>query len=99
MCSSDLFWTFALRMFHTEAHMQTSLIVIDHPKQNRILAALPVEEYARLLDDLELIALELGHVLYEPGDSLKYIYFPTTCIVSLVFTTKRRLGRTRHRRQ
>ena len=68
--------------------MQTSLIVIDHPKQNRILAALPVEEYARLLDDLELIALELGHVLYEPGDSLKYIYFPTTCIVSLVFTTE-----------
>ena len=61
--------------------MQTGLIVIDHPKQNRILAALPVEEYARLLDDLELIALELGHVLYEPGDSLKYIYFPTTCIV------------------
>lgn len=45
--------------------MQASLI--DHPKQNRILAALPTEEYARLLDDLEMVTFELGQVLYQPG--------------------------------
>ena len=66
--------------------MQSSLI--DHPKQNRILAALPTEEYARLLDDLEMVTLELGQVLYEPGDCLRHVHFPTTCIVSLVFTTE-----------
>ncbi|MBS1138884.1 MAG: hypothetical protein H6R13_337 [Proteobacteria bacterium] len=62
--------------------------LIDHPKQNRILAALPTESYARLIDDLEIVHLELGRVLYEPGDCLRHVYFPTTCIVSLVFTTE-----------
>lgn len=60
---------------------------IDNPRQNRILAALPTDEFARLLDDLEPITLALGQVLYEPGDCLRHVYFPTTSIVSLVFTT------------
>lgn len=58
------------------------------PRQNRILAALPDAEYLRLVDDLELVALHLGQVLYESGDPLDYLYFPTTCIVSLVYTTE-----------
>ena len=66
--------------------MQSSLI--DHPKQNRILASLPTEEYATLVDDLEMVTLELGQVLYEPGDCLRYVHFLTTSIVSLVFTTE-----------
>ena len=56
--------------------------------ENRILAALPVNERARLIDDLEQVTLPLGHVLYEPGDVLGFVYFPTSCIVSLVFTTE-----------
>jgi len=56
--------------------------------ENRILAALPVNERARLMDDLEQVTLPLGHVLYEPGDVLGFVYFPTSCIVSLVFTTE-----------
>ena len=58
------------------------------PGENRILAALPINERARLIDDLELVTLPLGHVLYEPGDVLGFVYFPTSCIVSLVFTTE-----------
>ncbi len=57
------------------------------PKQNRILGALAPNDYARLQHDLELVHLELGHVLYESGDTLGHIYFPVTCIVSLIFTT------------
>ncbi|MCK6410579.1 Crp/Fnr family transcriptional regulator [Thauera sp.] len=56
--------------------------------ENRILAALPVNERARLMDDLERVTLPLGHVLYEPGDALGFVVFPTSCIVSLVFTTE-----------
>jgi len=59
------------------------------PKQNRILAALTPNDYARLQDDLELVTLKLGQVLFESGDSLGYIYFPATCIVSLIFTTQK----------
>jgi CRP-like cAMP-binding protein len=56
--------------------------------ENRILAALPVNVRAQLMDDLEQVTLPLGHVLYEPGASLDFVYFPTSCIVSLVFTTE-----------
>ncbi|MDO9596952.1 MAG: helix-turn-helix domain-containing protein [Azoarcus sp.] len=58
------------------------------PKQNRILAALPEAEYYRLVDDLEFVTLTLGQVLYESGDPVDYIYFPTTSIASLVYTTE-----------
>jgi CRP-like cAMP-binding protein len=59
------------------------------PKQNRILGSLATNDYSRLQDDLELVHLELGQVLYESGDTLGYIYFPITCIVSLIFTTQK----------
>lgn len=63
--------------------------VIYSPKQNRILGALATNDYSRLQDDLELVHLALGQVLYESGDTLGYIYFPITCIISLIFTTQK----------
>ena len=55
------------------------------PKQNHLLTALPAKDYARLLPDLEPIAMPLGWVVYESGSRLGYVYFPTTCIVSLLY--------------
>src|SRR5512141_2364067 len=55
------------------------------PKQNHILAALPAEDYARLLPDLELIPMPLGWAVYESGGHMNYVYFPTTSIVSLLY--------------
>jgi CRP-like cAMP-binding protein len=55
------------------------------PRQNHLLAALPADEYARLLPDLEWVATPLGHVLYEPGVKMRHVYFPTTSIVSLLY--------------
>ena len=55
------------------------------PQQNHLLDALPTSDYERLASDLELIPLELGDVLYESGDQLRYVYFPTTSIVSLLY--------------
>ena len=54
------------------------------PKQNHLLDALPAEDYARLLPDLEPIAMPLGMALYESGVHMNYVYFPTTSIVSLL---------------
>jgi CRP-like cAMP-binding protein len=56
-----------------------------NPKQNHLLAALPVGDYARLLPDLELIPMPLGWAVYESGGHLGYLYFPTTSIVSLLY--------------
>jgi len=55
------------------------------PLQNQLLAALPPEVQARLFPHLELIDMPLGKVLYESGDSLRHVYFPTDCIVSLLY--------------
>src|SRR3954468_6554527 len=56
---------------------------IHDPNQNHLLAALPAAEFAQLTAHLELVAMPLGEVLYEPGQQLRHAYFPTTCIVSL----------------
>ena len=55
------------------------------PQHNHLLAALTAEVRNRLLSHLELIALPLGKVLYESGDTLRYVYFPTDAIVSLLY--------------
>ena len=54
-------------------------------KINYLLSSLPADVYARLLPNLELVALPLGKVLYESGDTLRHVYFPVDCIVSLLY--------------
>jgi CRP-like cAMP-binding protein len=55
------------------------------PHQNHLLDALPPSDYQRLASHLELIPMSLGDVLYESGAELRYVYFPTTSIVSLLY--------------
>jgi len=57
-----------------------------HPHDNRLLAALPREDVARLLPQLTPVPLALGDVLYEPDRAMAYLYFPTTAVVSLIYT-------------
>lgn len=56
-----------------------------NPKKNHLLASLPEAEFQRWLPKLEVVELALGKVLYEPGVTLDYIYFPITAIVSLLY--------------
>ena len=42
-------------------------------------------EYDRLIPHLKLVAMPLGMPLYESGIALRHIYFPTDCIVSLLY--------------
>jgi len=55
------------------------------PLDNHLLAALPAEVQDRLFPHLELIPLPLGKVLYESGDTLRHVYFPTDSIVSMLY--------------
>jgi CRP-like cAMP-binding protein len=55
------------------------------PRQNHLLAALNPEVQARLFPHLELVPLPLGKVLYESGDAMRHVYFPTDSIVSLLY--------------
>ena len=54
------------------------------PPLNRLLAALPKDEYRRLLPNFELVPLTFGEVIYQPGDLIRYVYFPTAGILSLL---------------
>ena len=63
-------------------------VPVTSPTQNHLLAALPPADYARLLPDLEPIAMPLGWVVYESGGHMSYVYFPTTSIVSLLYVTE-----------
>ncbi|MET0498483.1 MAG: Crp/Fnr family transcriptional regulator [Steroidobacteraceae bacterium] len=55
------------------------------PRQNQLLAALPDAALQRWLPHLEAIDMPLGKVLYESGDTMQCVYFPTTAIVSLLY--------------
>lgn len=55
------------------------------PEQNHLLAALPADVRERVFPSLELVRLELGRSIYESGDELSHVYFPTDSIVSLLY--------------
>jgi len=55
------------------------------PKTNHLLASLPSAEWRRLEPHLERVELPLGKVLYESGDTMRHVYFPTNTIVSLLY--------------
>ena len=59
--------------------------VLQSPKQNHLLAALPAAEYDRLVPHLALAPMPLGQVLHESGSHVSHVYFPTTSIVSLLY--------------
>lgn len=54
-------------------------------KRNHLLAALPDPELERLVGLLEPQTLGLGDSIYESGSKLRYLYWPTTTVVSLLY--------------
>jgi CRP-like cAMP-binding protein len=58
--------------------------VLPAAAENRLLAALPEKDYARLKGSLELVTVSFGDVLYEPDERMRFVYFPSSCLVSLL---------------
>jgi CRP-like cAMP-binding protein len=58
--------------------------ISDDPRENQLLAALPADDYAHFSRHLEPVPMPLGEVLHEAGHAMRYAYFPTTAIVSLL---------------
>jgi CRP-like cAMP-binding protein len=56
------------------------------PKQNRLLAGLPTQDYERLLPDLKLVEMPLQWTMSESGDHVNFLHFPISGIVSLMYT-------------
>ncbi len=65
--------------------MDSSLSKADSPTQNRILAALSTEVQHHLFPMLEPCTLLSGRLLLEPREGLRYVFFPTDCMVALFY--------------
>ena len=62
------------------------------PAANSLLAALPRRSYLRLLAGLELVTLDFGEILYEPGQPIRHVYFPCDSLVSLLTLVDNRMA-------
>jgi CRP-like cAMP-binding protein len=58
---------------------------VQNARKNHLLAALPDAEWRRWLPQLEPVEMSLGKVLYESGNNLTHVYFPSTSIISLLY--------------
>jgi CRP-like cAMP-binding protein len=61
------------------------IISSQNPTQNHLLAALPEPDSERLASFLELVTMTLGEVVYEPDVRMRFVFFPITAIVSLLY--------------
>lgn len=55
--------------------------------ENTLLASLSADDFAQIRVELEHVQLQVHEVLYEPGEEIKYVYFPTAGCVSMVHVT------------
>jgi CRP-like cAMP-binding protein len=56
--------------------------------QNYILAALPEKEFENLAPALQLIRVKPEEVIYRAQEAIKYVYFPTTAMLSWIGITE-----------
>jgi CRP-like cAMP-binding protein len=81
---------------HTHANPEGKLnFAVAHEAaesdRNRLLAALPDVDFARLAPMLEPVQVEAGDVLCEPGEPIRYIYFPHDSLISLLGVAEGRM--------
>jgi CRP-like cAMP-binding protein len=68
--------------------MENAVKSKQKPQQNSLLNALSALVIDRLGNDLEFVPLSLGQVLYESGETMSHAYFPTDCVISLLYVMK-----------
>ena len=73
-------------MLHTIDHQHRSVVASIAPtlSGNKLLAALPAEDFARLAPLFVTVPSRPKHTLHKQGETLTHVYFPTGGTVSLV---------------
>jgi CRP-like cAMP-binding protein len=54
--------------------------------ENRLLAVLCSGVYEKLVPNMKRVSLERGKILHQPGDTIKDLYFPIDCLISITIT-------------
>lgn len=58
--------------------------MLDANRTNQILKKLNHKDYQRLVPALEEVTMHFGQVLHQPGNRIEHVYFPNTCLVSML---------------
>jgi CRP-like cAMP-binding protein len=58
---------------------------------NRLLSSLPEDDQHTLLALCDTVRIEVGDVLYEPGQTIRHIYFPHDSLISLLAVAEGRM--------
>ena len=66
------------------AHALSNTPELIEPTANALLAALPRDEYLCMLEDMEHANLAFGELLYETGETVRYVFFPNDSLISLL---------------
>src|SRR3546814_13555761 len=53
------------------------------PPMNRLLSTLSAQELGRIKQQLCPVSWEADHILLEPMEPVRYVWFPETCVISL----------------
>lgn len=81
--TNQLYWRQGKRKWRLAVRLSSKSLDVS---QNRLLGALPPDEVERLIPTIQQISFSLGDVVYEFSGHLDYVYFPTTAIISLLYT-------------
>ena len=73
------------RFTNEPASIENEMTDAPGPEQNQLLAAILENATPRDFPNLKLVELKLGDVVYESGQPIDFVYFPTNCIISLLY--------------
>lgn len=61
--------------------------MLDRP-QNRLLSLIPDPEFSGLMEQAEQVRLPFKTVIAEPGEPIRHVHFPLSCVISAVVLMK-----------
>lgn len=63
-----------------------TLTLFHMTTENRLLSNICRDLYAKLAPNLKRVSLEQGKILHRPGETIKDLYFPIDCLLSITVT-------------
>jgi CRP-like cAMP-binding protein len=76
---------------HTSSLHTTEDRALPRLANNRLLASLPDDDQLQLAERCETVRVENGQLLSEPGEEMRYVYFPIDCLISLLGVAEGRM--------
>jgi CRP-like cAMP-binding protein len=76
---------------HTSSLHTTEDRALPRLANNRLLASLPDDDQLQLAEICETVRVENGQLLSEPGEEMRYVYFPIDCLISLLGVAEGRM--------